>query len=523
MTSRRETLGLLAALGLVPGVALASMVGPEALIAEARALAGSPWRADRMTPVAPFADLDYDRARGIRPRDGAGGGLPLGGGLVADVLPPGPFLRERVGITLPGQATPLGFSTDLFTFDPRLFPGPVAADPARDAAMGFSGLRLRGPMNRPDRLDEILVLQGASYFRALPYQGRYGLSARGLGLGTGGAGPEEFPVTRHVAVWGVRDGAVDLGCLIDSPRATAALILRLTPGSAAHPATVMDCALHLFPRQDLPDAGIAPLTSMFLKNPLGPAWIDDFRPAVHDSDALILDTGAQERLWRALQNPEHPQTSTFDGTGLRGFGLIQGIDGFDAAQDASALYHRRPSGWVEPLGDWGVGAVHLLELPTMEEYHDTIVAFWRPEQPLAAGRAHRFDYRLHWLPAGARALPSAPLSLTPHRAAAGLAPGTRAGSRLYVVDFAAAPGQALPRTEDLTIEVAADPPGPYIEGVTFYPVDEVAGQLRVSFLLTPGEGLSHADLRLTLRHAGSGALAAPVWLARWSRRSDRRI
>src|SRR3546814_1327117 len=65
-------------------------------------------------------------------------------------------------------------------------------------------------------------------------------------------------------------------------------------------------------------------------------------------------------------------------------------------QDAEAAYQKRPSLWVEPLGDWGEGEVHLVEIPTADEYHDNIVAFWRPKLPIAAGREHRWRYRLHW-------------------------------------------------------------------------------------------------------------------------------
>ena len=65
--------------------------------------------------------------------------------------------------------------------------------PTRRATWAFPGLRLRHRLNAPDRWDDVLVLQGASYFRALARGTVYGLSARALSLGTGGPGPEEFP------------------------------------------------------------------------------------------------------------------------------------------------------------------------------------------------------------------------------------------------------------------------------------------------------------------------------------------
>ena len=60
------------------------------------------------------------------------------------------------------------------------------SDLAQD--LGFSGLKVRHPINRPGVWDEIAVFQGASYFRAVAHGTIYGLSARGLAIGTGGPG-----------------------------------------------------------------------------------------------------------------------------------------------------------------------------------------------------------------------------------------------------------------------------------------------------------------------------------------------
>lgn len=489
--------------------AVAGPDGPNALIAAARALAEAPHHPDRPPLPPPFDALSYDSYRGIRPLPGRAAHLPLGQGFEADLLPPGWLFRDRVEVALPGPA-PQGFDPDLYALDPRYFPDPVAGD---WGGIGFSGLRLRYPLNAPDRHDDLLVLQGASYFRALAPGSVYGLSARGLGLGTGGAGPEEFPVTRRIEVWGADAGALHLGCLIDSPRAAAALILRLAPGADE---TVMDCALHLFPRVPLADVGIAPLTSMFQHSDLGPAAIDDFRPAVHDSDVLVIDNGAGERLWRPLSNPAQVQMSAFVDAAPRRFGLVQTPTDFARFRDAEGDYHRRPSAVVEPLGDWGRGAVMLLEIPTRDEYADNIVAFWRPAAPLAPGRAHRFDYRLRWQPAGTRALPGGAqdLPLIPVRSASGIEPVGRQG-RLFVVDFA--PRTEAPAPGDLRLDLG-EVPGARLDGLALYPLPE--GHLRTSFVLTPQAGTDSGEIRLRLRRANTGALVAPVWLFRWTRARD---
>ena len=140
----------------------------------------------------------------------------------------------------------------------------------------------------------------------------------------------------------------------------------------------------LFPRRDIAAVGIAPLTSMYFFGPERRAGVDDFRDAVHDSDGLRMVNGHGERLWRPLRNPAEPETSAFADENPRAFGLIQRARDFEHYQDAEAHYELRPSAWVEPGGDWGRGAVMLVELPSADEFTDNIVAFWRPRG--AAGR-----------------------------------------------------------------------------------------------------------------------------------------
>jgi glucans biosynthesis protein len=56
----------------------------------------------------------------------------------------------------------------------------------------------------------------------------------------------------------------------------------------------------------------------------------------------------------------------------------------------------RPSLWVEPVGAWGRGAVQLVEIPTADETHDNIVAYWVPAEPVTPDRPLAYAYRLHW-------------------------------------------------------------------------------------------------------------------------------
>lgn len=508
MIRRRSLLTGAAVLSFSPRLVWADETGPDALVAAARARARHPYRAASARLVPPFDTLDYDQYRAVRPVPGAAAALPLGPRFRADLLPPGWLFTTPVSITLPGHD--IAFAPDMFAYDPALVDPP---NPQADTrGMGFSGLRLLHPLNQPDRWDEVLVIQGASYFRALARDTVYGKSARALALGTGGPVPEEFPMIEEIQVFDARD-TVHFGCLIDSPRASAALVATLAPGSV----TRMACTLHLFPRQTLSDVGIAPLTSMFQHSALGPARIDDFRPAVHDSDVLVIDNGAGERLWRPLANPAQMQLSAFQDLGPRGFGLLQGPTEFASFRDAEAQYHLRPSAWVRPRGAWGPGAVMLLEIPTANEFADNIVAFWRPDVPLEPGE-HRFDYDLDWLPPGADALPRHPDSVQIIRMASGIEPNS-GRARLFVLDLAVRPGARIP---GMTPDIVAGP-GARVAGVSAYrlPADG-AEQWRVSFLLEPQPDTQSAELRLQIL-GSDGAALTPVWLYRWSRREDGRV
>ena len=77
-------------------------------------------------------------------------------------------------------------------------------------------------------------------------------------------------------------------------------------------------------------------------------------------------------------------------------GLMQRRRDFAAYQDLESRFEKRPSLWMEPIGDWGEGATTLIEIPTKEEIHDNIVAFWTPKTPITPGIDHTFTYRLNW-------------------------------------------------------------------------------------------------------------------------------
>ena len=355
----------------------------------ARQLAQSAYKEPERSLPKPFADLGYDEYRGIRFKPEAA--LWRGEDLVFQVqfFHRGFIFQDRVEIyeVSGGRVRPILYSPGLFDFG-RLNP------PAENSALGFAGFRLHAPINRPDVYDEVTAFLGASYFRALGKGQNFGVSARGLAIATGDPKGEEFPSFR--AFWLEKPvkgtASITVHALLDSKSAAAAIRFTIRPGET----TVHDVEMSLYPRAELSQAGIGPLTSMFFFDANDRVGVDDFRPAVHDSDGLAIRNGRGEIIWRPLTNPRDLQVSVFSDANPRGFALLQRERNFSAYEDLESHFEKRPSLWVEPIGDWGEGAVHLVEIPTKDEIHDNIVAFWRPREPLRAKGEYFFTYRLHW-------------------------------------------------------------------------------------------------------------------------------
>ena len=259
------------------------------------------------------------------------------------------------------------------------------------ADLGFSGFRV---MDGAAARTDWLAFQGASYFRSSGEQSQYGASARGVAVDTALSTREEFP--RFTEFWiaenAGKDEAVTIYALLDGPSITGAyrFIARRSIG------VVMEVHADLFLRADVMRLGIAPLTSMYWYSDSNYWQRTDWRPAIHDSDGLALWTGKGERIWRPLNDPPTLQVNTFLDTNPKGFGLMQRDRNFDNYLDDGAFYNKRPSIWVEPLGQWGEGGVQLVEIPTDDEIHDNIVAYWLPKAPTDKGKGLSLSYRLYW-------------------------------------------------------------------------------------------------------------------------------
>jgi periplasmic glucans biosynthesis protein len=404
------------------------------------------------------------------------------------------YFSNRVDLfeVVQGRARPVKYSTSLFNFAD-------VPPPAADTDLGFAGFRIHAPINRPDYFDEVGVFLGASYFRAVGKGQTYGLSARGLAINTAQPQGEEFPLFKTFWIEKPQPttDSIVIHALLDSKSAAAAYRITIRPGET----TVYDVEMNLYPRVDIAEAGIAPMTSMFLFDANDRQKVDDFRPAVHDSDGLFMRNGRGEMLWRVLTNPTDLQISSFYDTNPRSFGLIQRQRDFHVYEDLESHFEKRPSLRVEPIGDWGIGEVRLIEIPSQTEIHDNIVSFWRPKDPLQAKGEYAITYRLHW---GGE---------EPGRQLAAFEK-TRAGAagdsaRLFVVDIV---GAKLQGVKPDTVRGVVTSNFGKVTNIVTQPVPENGGW-RLSFNLAPDKA-SVVELRAQLMQNDDPL--SEVWVYRWT-------
>jgi glucans biosynthesis protein len=443
-----------------------------------------------------LAELDYDGYRRIDFRPEARLWAGAEGGFTLDLMHLGSLFRipVRMHEVEGGRVRELPFRSGWFEYRSGSIP------PLEGLDLGYSGFRLRSPLNRPDESSEFLVFQGASYFRGIGRNQAYGSSARGLAIRTADPEGEEFPAFTEFWLERPEPGSTQARFhgLLESRSVVGLYTFVTTPGDE----TLVEVEATLYPRVELDRVGLAPLTSMFLFDERNRRAFDDFRGAVCDANGLQMVTGASRRIWRPLDNPESLQVSAFVDQDPQGFGLVQRRRDFATYGDLEARYERRPSVWVEPIGAWGKGAVVLVEIPMGSEFNDNIVAFWRPEAPLQRGQPFAFAYRLRWCDQPPDGVPLARVEAT----RTGLAPNT--GRRLIVIDFSAAEG--LPEGP---FEVSAScSQGNFVDvRLERLPVE---GMRRVTLEFEPGDA-QLSEMSVFLRQGETPI--SETWLHRWIR------
>ena len=480
----------------------ASAFSPEGLKALARQKAAQPYVAPARASQV-LNELDYQAWGDITfDTDHA---LFADGPLPVTFFHLGKYFQDPVKI----HAVDRGQAREV-VYDQRYFHMPANSPAHRlPEGVGFAGFRVQEP--RAGKLDwrknDWVAFLGASYFRAIGRLYQYGLSARAIAIDTAVYNqPEEFPRFSQIYIERPTAGsdAVTVHALLEGPSITGACRFRMTRAAGV----VMDVDQTLFLRKPVARFGLAPMTSMYWFSETVKPMAVDWRPEVHDSDGLSLWTGRGEHIWRPLNNPPRVMVSAFADENPKGFGLCQRDRVFDHYLDG-VYYDRRPTLWIEPKGNWGRGAVQLIEIPTDDEIMDNIVAAWVPEQQPAPGTALDLSYRLHWVADEPNPTPLARCVAT--RLGRGGQPGQPRppGLRKFLVEFLGGPLKTLPSgvKPEMALKASRGQAGAnsLIEAVP----DGVPGHWRVQFDLAGVQGAEPVELKLQLTVGGK--VASETW------------
>jgi glucans biosynthesis protein len=392
--------GLLAAIGLPVAITVSRAGGVDLgppfafdfdwLRGTAKRLAEQPYKEPEIRNNEALDRIDYDLYQQIRPSPEHSLWQEGGAAFPVQMFHLGRYFKLPVTmhVVVDGMAREVLYSPDYFNFGETGLAAQLPGD------LGFAGFRVMDPPTDGPPTDWLAFL-GAAYFRSSGELDQYGLSARALAIDTEQPWPEEFP--RFTQFWlephAEDSKQITIYALMDSPSVAGAYRIECTNDGAV----VMDVRAELFVRNEIARMGIAPMTSMYWFGENEHRAADDWRPDIHDSDGLTIWNGAGERQRRPLVNTPIVRTNSFVDDRPEGFGLLQRDRSFHYYEDDGVFYNRRPGLWVEPTEEWGPGAVQLVEIPTDDEIHDNIVAYWVPDKPVTAGSEWSFGYRLYWV------------------------------------------------------------------------------------------------------------------------------
>jgi glucans biosynthesis protein len=460
----------------------------------ARQLSRQPFVAPPNDLPGSLANLNFEQYTAIKPRQpfmiwgGDGRGIAL------EPLHRGFVFNNAVDLYTveDGAIRRLGYDASRFDFGGLNIPANIGD-------IGFSGFRLLSIVDGPPT--DFAIFQGATFFRALARGQNFGAIARALTLRPADSRGEEFPFFR--AFWLERPAAgsnsITIHALIDSESTTGSTRMTLRPGDM----TIIDVETTLYPRVELQHVGLGGMGSTYLFGPNDRRNADDIRASVYESSGLQMYNGKGEWLWRPLHNPETLQISAFVDEAPKGFGLLQRERAYESFHDDNQRFDRRPSLWIEPLGNWTQGSVQLLEIPTDSELNDNILAYWRPKAPMAAGSEVSFAYRQYWC------------WTPPERPPMAIVTGTRSGGgtaerrRRFLVDFS---GDILATTPAADIKpiVNVGPGSTRYLRLWSYPERKT---VRIAFELDPGNE-NASEMRLILE--AGGKQISETWLYRWT-------
>ena len=465
----------------------------------AKQLAATPYKKDEGAPLPKeLQGLTYDRYRDIRYKPNElwwrGAKVPF----ELAFFHQGFYFDQAVRINevLAGRVREIKFSPELFDY------GANKIDREKMQGLGFAGFRVHYPVNTPKYKDEVLVFLGASYFRAIGKGQVYGLSARALAIDTALISGEEFP--RFIEFWIEQPAAnareLTIYGLLDSKRVTGAYRFLLKPGAE----TVVDVKAQIFLRENVSKLGLAPLSSMFAFGENQRSGTEDYRPEVHDSDGLLIQSGTGEWIWRPLTNPKRLLVTSFALDNPLGFGLMQRDRDFSRYEDLESRYERRPSAWVEPKGKWGAGRVELVQIPSPDETNDNIVAYWVPDTAPASRKPFDFEYRILWQKDAETRPPLAWVTQTRRGRGYTRNPDQSIG---LVVDFEGPALRKLPTDARLVGDITVDANGEIVEQVVHR--NDVTGGWRLALRVRRIDEAKPVEVRAFLK--GDANTVSETW------------
>ena len=495
---RRDFVGLSIALAMEAAApaarAGASGFSADDVVAAARELAKKPYKAPKGALPEPFGSLDYAQFAEIRrlPETALWASERLG--FAVEPLHRGSIYSTPVELHVVDNGVDARIAYDRAAYDfgklqiPKEIPD-----------VGFSGIRILGAVEGRG-FQDLAIFQGASFFRSLARGQNFGVTARGLSIGTGSAQGEEFPFFRELWIEKPTGASQSLvvHALLDSASVTGAYRFTLHPGET----TIIDTEATLFARTALARIGAAAMTAAYFIGPLDERRGDDVRPNVFDVGGLQISSGKDEWLWRPFSNRETLQISVFADQNPRGFGMLQRQRRFEAFSDDEAHWEARPSLWIEPIGDWGEGELQLLEIPSERESNDNVIALWATKGGLEAGGSKKFAYRQFWCWA------------PPARPQTASVVSSRSGKfgrfRRFIIEFTGDAFADPAALEKIVADVQCSP-GQIAASHTYGSKDRKS--VRVVFDLDPPKE-GYSELRVVL--VEGGAPASETWLYRWT-------
>ncbi len=477
--------------------------GPDLLAATvsdlARELAAKPYKLPVQSPLGALENASPEDVAGVRFRTED---MIWGGDNLPFVIEPLHRSRSQPGdvalFTVEGKLrTPITYDPAKFEFG-NLKPPPAAAQ------LGFTGFRVH-VRNSDGTLRAVASIRNAAVLSAIARNQEWGAISRPLAVRSADQKSEEAPHIR--SIWIEKPGpaaaALIMHALVDTPSLSGAFHFSLR----ADDATVIDVECEIFTRRKVEHFGLTPIQATHLSGPLGRRGIDDVRPSVFEVSGVQMLSGKGEWIWRPVANRERLQISAFVDQDPKGYGLLQRNRSFTAFLDDENAWQRRPTVWIEPIGNWGAGEVTLMEIPAAAAYNKNIALYWRPKMGLAARSKTYFAYRQIW---SWQPQYQSDGAIATH-SGTGRVPGSASEfKRRFLVQFSDKRLSASAGAQEITPNLWAS--AGKITSVRIFRTPE-DGTMRIMFDLDAGSN-PLVELRLVLQQGATPV--SETWLYRWT-------